>query len=629
MTDSVEVRCKNKHVFKVTETDLKAAKNGRMISVKCPECGVSVIMPFNSVGELLDMDMDGVREYIRKKAGVTEVAKKESPKPKPKPRPSREIVQEPDEPDEPVGVEFRPEPVKKTPVVNRLAEVIDKLPSTMKMVEDEPDEPDAGSEPEYRIGETSFDRDLETTPMDILEQVVKELAIEDTGKRELIEFFNLSRPYGSETYGLQPREFSNALSQYGINPAIVKKATARYEFLLGMWRQKRNRAENMLGMFGNPNQNFNFGSPPGAGTGSMYQSSGPSGMFGGQMGMEQPPSMQEQMVMQQMVTAYQQNPQGFFQWLATNDQYIPLWRRVVSSNPMISMPSMGMGSMGGMGMMGMGGPSMMQPQRTSAPSREEIKRMISSEMESIKGAITNAINESSRNESNNTILAALLEMVRDSKNTTHEDPMAKYLAGLSNKLIENQMARDRDDQQQLIGAVFEEMKELKKSLGEGSRGSQTMEEFEKFLKVMQLKSDIQFKERDYQNSEKNREMIKTALDTGLQTIGNVAVALSQKGKPETSQVAQGTRTQETYTLPCENCGTPIVFPKDARQITCAKCGSMYEIGTNPTETVESDSHGSNGSSAPSSSAQVIVEPEDPELSFITDSRGVEGGGVGF
>jgi len=629
MTDSVEARCKNKHVFQVTKDDLKAAKNGRMVSVSCPECGVSVIMPFKSVGELLDTDMDGVREYIRKKAGVTEVVKKEPPKPKPKPKPKQ--VQVPDEPDELVGVEFGSEPVKKTPVVNKLAEVIDKLPSNVKMVEEE-DDLEPSSEPEYRIGETSFDRDLETTPMDILEQVVKELAIEDTGKHELIEFFNLSRPYGSETYGLQPSEFSNALSQYGINPAIVKKATKRYEFLLGMWRQKRNRAENMLGMFGNPNQNFNFGTPPGSGSGNMYQSSGPSGMFGGQMGMEHPPSMQEQMVMQQMVTAYQQNPQGFFQWLAMNDQYIPLWRRVVSSNPMISMPSMGMYGMGGMGMMGMGGPSMMQPQRSSAPSREEIKRMISSEMESIKGAITNAINESSRNESNNTILSALLEMVKDSKNAPHEDQMSKYLAGLSNKLLENQMARDRDEQQQLMGAVFEEMKDLKKSLGEGSRGYQTMEDFEKFLKVMQLKSDISFKERDYQNSEKNREMIKTALDTGLQTIGNVAVALSQKGKPETSQVTQGTRTHETYTLPCENCGTPIVFPKDAQQIICANCGSAYEIDANPTETPseEPTTSGSNGSSAtPSPSSQVIIEPETPELSFITDSRGVEGGGVGF
>lgn len=584
---SVTVKCRNGHEFEVTEDMLKPMNRAGMMRADCPDCGTASIMAFAKIAEILGTDVNGAKAYgLRKQNENPAPPKKVDVKPKKEEKPQVDYVQPSIEDDYPAGKEFQEILKKIDSEKERVESEVTRTRPVKVTTHDEGEEDPAETDPMMRRS-TPFEDEFEKTPSDILETVLHSSQLDSTAKDDLVVYFRL-RNFSTPTEGWQPKEVQSVLESYGIPKTIALKISNRYQFLLDTWTKKRNAATNLIGMLGDPAASFLF--PGDRGSSGMYpHPSIPGGMSPGVPPMPGSAGQDTRQIEMQMVQAYQMNPQGFFNWLAYNPQYVQLWQRVVQSNPMIAAGSgmgmpMGMNPMMQMGMNPMMGGMPPRSGNNSGVSRDEVKRLVGAELDTLKSAIGNMLSDKAARDDNKHLVDAFLQLVKETQHRPEPvqqkpDETSKFISSLADKLITKQL--EKSDGDPYLYALAEEVKELKKSLGEGTSFRKSMEDFEQYLKLQQLQFEMSVKKQEFEDKGKNREFIKSAIDKGIGAIGDVVMQL-QQNKTGTSTAIKppvqvsGVKTENTVTLPCSECGTNITFPKDAKSIVCPSCNSEYE-----------------------------------------------------
>lgn len=586
---TVIVKCRYGHEFEVTEDMFKPMDRAGMLRVECPICNMSVILSFTKIGEIIGTDVNGAKAYgfRLQNANPMQPKKIETPA-KVISRPeikvdqiSPKIVDKNEVEDIMQRIDIEKERVESEFIRPRPAKIMDDVVERDQVVSH---------------GTTPFEDEFEKTPSDILESVLNVSQLDQTAKDDLCVYFRL-RNFNSPTEGWQPKEVQSVLESYGIPKTIALKVSNRYQFLLDTWTKKRNAASNLIGMLGDPAASFMF--PGDRGASGMY----PYSSSPGSSGLSGPGSLpgvgtDTRQLEMQMVQAYQMNPQGFFSWLAYNPQYIQVWQRVVQSNPLVTsgMPiSMGMG----MGM-GMGMPSMGTRGNSTGISRDEVKRMVGTELDNLKLDIRTMLGEKTSRDENKHLIDALLQIVKDTQQHRSDpapqkpDEAGKFIATLADKLLAKQLEQREGDP--FMYQLVEEVKELKKSLGEGTSFKKSMEDFEQYLKLQQLQFEMGMKKQEFDDKGKNREFIKSAVEKGIGAISEVVMQLQQRQSGTTQQVeppvqVSGVKTENTVTLPCNNCGTHITFPKSTKNIVCPACNAEYEAVPVPEPTRANDLNG--------------------------------------
>lgn len=568
---TVRKKCRQGHFFDLTEDMLIPFKNGKGVRTSCPECGVSVILSWKDVAELLGTDIDGAKQYISGQ---------------PVPLPIEKQIKKYVEP--PIidlsTSDFDPSPMDfslsesdpnedETQETEDLIKAIEKYEKEHKMSdvveEDVEEKPVSG----LSVKRTSLDDELEKSSDDILRDVIMTSDLPEKAKDEITDYLSYKQ-------NVQPNELQSALELYGVAPNMSKKIANRYYFCLTSWAEKKNRANqlnSMMGPIGNvqiPNYNPPFGMP----------AQGQSPLPGKTPGNQENPVQGNQSTILWMIQSYQMNPQGFIMWLQSNPNYLPLWQQAQLQMQLMN-PQMQYGF--GSPMNPMQNPMMMQGgynQSRNGASREEIRRMITDEtgkqIDGLKQYLNQVVNP--RNNDNSVVMPILLKLIEERNHQVppSQDPNATMMSNLVQSLLNHTLENSRGDP--AMGAVIEELKELKKEYTSGGSGtSRTIEEFQKMIEAMRLQSQIELDKKKFDqetlSSERNRELIKDTINSVVPAIGQVVATMAQRGGSIPPQQVQGTYTENTTSLECPACGTPIVFPKGSKTVKCPSCGSQYSV----------------------------------------------------
>ena len=599
---SVRIKCRD-HFFDLSEDMIILANKGRMVRVNCPVCNRSVMIKWQSVADLLGMTVEEAKEYMKSKfesgdSGQTGTA------PSMKRTPLDESYEDDLTYDDELEETFRTSDTvakskKKEDEVEEFRKAIETAAKGMRSMSDEEIRQDRTrgetDTEEPSMKRTYLEEQAERTSTDILLDVIKTADLPGVAKTELSEFFSY-RPARADGMpnDWQPKEVKDALVAYGINTTTADKVANRYQFLLSNWLNVKGRVNQMMGLLGTP-----ASSMPGIPTPNQAPM---SGTYGNNMGTSpnQPqmpgiglPQQQEVMV-QNMITSYNLNPQAFFSWLSANPQYSSLWQiayqriQMQQMQNQYGMPSpMMMGGMGGMYPQMMGA---MGNQR-SGVSREDVKRLVSDELDKLKEAIKNIADTHRGSDTNNALLTIMTEMMRSrdaeisairnqprdtGKDVTHE---------MLSALLQHTLDSSRGDP--ATQSVLEELKELKKSMSEGggSRNS-SLEDFQKMLEGMKLRHSIDMEwekfRHEKESSERTKDLIKKGIDEVVPVLANVAMMMGQKGaSPAQMQPVQGYASENTISLPCPDCNTVITFPKTSTTVTCPSCGAVHDVRQKP------------------------------------------------
>ena len=600
---TVRIKCRD-HFFDLSEDMVIIANKGRMARVNCPVCNRSVMIKWQSVADLLGMSVEEAKEYMKSKFENEDGGQTGS-----SPSASRTRSDEnydddlayDDEPDETFRTSGANTKTKrKEDEVEEFKKAIENAAKGMRSMSDEEIRQDRTrgevDEEEPSIRRTYLEEQAERTSTDILLDVIKTADLPGVAKTELSEFFSY-RPARADGMpnDWQPKEVKDALVAYGINTTTADKVANRYQFLLSNWLNVKGRVNQMMGLLGTPSSSMpgvpnsnqmpggfgnNMGTPPGG-----QQSTGMPGI-----GLPQ----QQEVMVQNMITSYNFNPQAFFSWLSANPQYSSLWQIAYQRIQMQQMQSpygmpspMMMGGMGGMYPQMMGG---MTNQRPSV-SRDEVKRLVSDELDKLKDAIKNIADTHRGSDTSNALLTIMTEMMRSrdaeisalrnqprdaGKDVTHE---------MLSALLQHTLESSRGDP--ATQSVLEELKELKKSMSEGggSRNS-SLEDFQKMLEGMKVRHSIDMEwekfRHEKESSERTKDLIKKGIDEVVPVLANVAMMMGQKGaSPAQMQPVQGYASENTISLPCPDCNTVITFPKSATTVTCPRCGAVHDVRQKP------------------------------------------------
>lgn len=598
-----KVKCRKGHIFDLTNDMLIPFKGGKGVRTNCPECGVSVILSWKTVAELLNTSIDGAKDYITS----VSVGNGNAPK-KPLVKGDRTATSSPipiidlteplkdysyDSVDASKSYMVTPEEIDEIEPATKVLQAIERYEKENKMTEEHSADVTSEDEPtpEEVVKKTPFEEALEKTPGEILSEVINSSDLPPNAKEELLDFLSYREH-------VQPNELQTILEQYGITQLIAKKIATRYSFRLNAWNEKKmraNRISDMMGPLGNismPGYNPPFGAP-------VSNQPPLPGQTPGNFGTQVPPN---QASIMWMIQNYQANPQGFMMWLQSNPQYMPLWNQALQQmqmNPMM----MGMSPM----MPQMMNPMMMGMNQRNGPSRDEVKKMINEEtgkqLDGLKQYLNQMIAPKS-NDASNIMLPLLLKLI-ENKTESHpapQDPNAAMMPQLIQTLLSHTLETSRGDP--AMGAVVEELKELKKGLeGGGSGTSRTIEEFQKMIEAMKLQSEIELNKNKFEqekiSAERNRELIKETINNVVPAIGNVVASMAQRGSSVPPQQVMGTYTENTNTLPCPSCGNSIVFPRGTTSVICPKCGKVYGVEVEPQD-VQSEE---------SSPIQVVSSPD--------------------
>lgn len=581
----VRIKCRKGHFFDLTDEMLIPFKEGKGVRTNCPECGTSIILSWKDVAEHLNTTIDEAKAHIAAMSpGDSKVQKKTLPSkspPKGTPPPVIDLTGINTSSD-PSGW-YKPDVVTDDEIdemepAKEVLKAIEKFEKENKMTEETPTEvaeESNSSESTRQVSkQTSLEEALEKTSNEILRDVLMSSDLQERAKEEILDYLSYKE-------SVQPNELQTALEQYGINTSIAKKIANRYYFCLSTWNEKRTRAtrmSDMMGPIGNvpmPGYNPPFGAP--------IQNQPPlpgstPGPYGSQNQANQP-------TIAWMIQSYYSNPQGFMVWLQSNPQYTPLWNQAMQQmqygmNPL--MPQMMNPMM----------PQMMNPMmmgQRNGPSRDDVKRMITEEtgrqVDSLKQYL-NQVLQPKGNDSTSLVLPILLKLIEERSNQSApvQDPNAAMIQGLVQSLLNHTLETSRGDP--AMGAVVEELKELKKGLESGGSGtSRTIEEFQKMIEAMKLSSQIELDKKRFEqetiSAERNRELIKDTMNNVVPAIGNVIASVVQRGSQAPPQQIMGTSTDNTVSLPCSSCGTPIVFPKGSKTVMCPKCGRQFGVEVEP------------------------------------------------
>lgn len=577
----VRIKCRKGHFFDLKDEMLIPFKEGKGVRTNCPECGTSIILSWKDVAEHLNTNIDGAKEHIAAMgAGGSKPLKKQ-------PSPVKSAKSTPPPVIDLTGVNIS-DPEWYTPTVTdaeideiepakEVLKAIEKFEKENKMTEEPPKEVDDTEEsesPKLVSKQSSLEEALEKTSNEILKEVLMTSDLQERAKEEILDYLSYKD-------NVQPNELQTALEQYGVNTSIAKKIANRYYFCLTTWNEKRNRAARMSDMMGPlgtvpmPGYNPPFGAP--------IQNQPPlpgsaPGPFGSQNQANQPTIMW-------MIQNYQANPQGFMVWLQSNPQYTPLWNQAMQQmqygmNPM--MPQMMNPMM----------PQMMNPMmmgQKNGPNRDEVRKMITEETGKQVDGLKQYLNQVIQPKGSDTtsiILPILLKLIEEKSQQAPppQDPNAAMMPGLLQSLLNHTLETSRGDP--AMGAVIEELKDLKKSFESGGSGtSRTIEEFQKMIEAMKLQSDIDLSKKKFEqealSAERNRELIKETINNVVPAIGNVVASMAQRGSQAPPVQVTGTSTDNTVSLPCNACGTSIVFPKGSTAVVCPKCGRQYGVEVEP------------------------------------------------
>jgi hypothetical protein len=581
----VRIKCRKGHFFDLTDDMLIPFKEGKGVRTNCPECGTSIILSWKDVAEHLNTNIDGAKEHIAKMSSGSSkpVRRKEISRTSP-PTSMAPII-------DLTGYvpESESSPNWYTPTVTddeidevepakEVLKAIEKFEKENKMTEEAPKNTDDASEeqesPKLVSKQSSLEEALEKTSNEILKEVLMTSDLQERAKEEILDYLSYKD-------SVQPNELQTALEQYGVNTSIAKKIANRYYFCLTTWNEKRNRATRMSDMMGPlgtvpmPGYNPPFGAP--------IQNQPPlpgsaPGPFGSQNQANQPTIMW-------MIQNYQMNPQGFMAWLQSNPQYVPMWNQAMQQmqygmNPM--MPQMMNPMM----------PQMMNPMmmgQKNGPNRDEVRKMITEETGKQVDGLKQYLNQVIQPKGSDTtsiILPILLKLIEEKSQQAPppQDPNAAMMPGLLQSLLNHTLETSRGDP--AMGAVIEELKDLKKSFESGGSGtSRTIEEFQKMIEAMKLQSDIDLSKKKFEqeaiSAERNRELIKETINNVVPAIGSVVASMAQRGAQAPPVQVMGTATDNTVSLPCTNCGTSIVFPKGSTAVVCPKCGRQYGVEVEP------------------------------------------------
>lgn len=595
---SVRIKCRD-HFFDLSEDMIILGNKGRMVRVNCPVCNRSIMIKWQSVADLLGMTIDEAKEYMKSKLDS-------SGQTGPAPRMIRAPAEENDEEDKYdeyyddeldelfQDVDEKPTIKSKSESVVELKRAVEEAAKGMSRMSNEETRKDSArvnqeEEESLTIRKTYLEEQAERTSTDILLDVIRTADLPGVAKTELSEFFSY-RPARADGMpnDWQPKEVKDALVAYGINTTTADKVANRYQFLLSNWLNAKGRLNQMMGLLGTPASSMtgvpNVNPMPGTFGNNMGTTPNQIQMPG--IGLTQ----QQEVMIQNMITSYNYSPQAFFSWLSANPQYSSLWQIAFQriqmqqmQNP-YAMPQQMM--MGGMGMYP---PTMLGglPTGRTGVSKEEVRRLVSDELDKLKEAIKN-ISESHRgSDTSNALLTILTEFIRSrdselaslrSQNReTGKDVTHEMLTALLKHTLDNSRGDPASQ------AVLEELRELKKSMSEGggSRNS-TLEDFQKMLEGMKVRHSIDMEwekfKHEKESSERTKDLIKKGIDEVVPVLANVAMMMGQRGsQPSQMQPVQGYASENTISLPCPDCKTVITFPKSATTVTCPQCGAVHDV----------------------------------------------------
>ena len=599
---TVKIQCKD-HTFELSEDMIVISNKGRMLRATCPVCGRSILIKWKDVADLLGMDVPSAKEYIKSKASEPEKKRPESDIPEEEYNPADDYYDNMSYEEEeliygkPEKKKDQPKVERRKPSVEEVKRKIEEVAREIKEDEIEEEEEDIASPKEVRIKKSYLEEQAEKTSFDILLDVIKTSDIPQTAKNELSEFFSYRPPRADGMPNdWQPKEVKDFIVAYGISPTIAEKIANRYQFLLNNWMNVRGRINQMMGMLGSPGSFVQTGTPTGTPTVpgvNPYQPQAPP------VPQNQPPvNPQQESIIQNMIMQYNLNPQAFLAWLSANPSYMPLWQIAVQRmqnpyqipTPPIN-PMMGMGypptMMMGMGSQGFGA--------KSGVSRDEVRRMVSDELDKLKDSIKSIVEQNKGNETTAMMMGILAELVksRDAEITSvlkqqqTKEPSNDITREMLSALLNHTLESSRGDP--ATQAVLEELKELKKSMSEDGgryRGS-SLEDFQKILEGMKLRHSIDMEwekfKHEKESSERTKELIKKGIDEVVPVLAQVAMAIGQRGAPQSEmQTVSGVESTNTISLPCPDCGTMIVFPKNSTTVKCPRCGNVYDtVRTQP------------------------------------------------
>jgi|WetSurMetagenome_2_1015567.scaffolds.fasta_scaffold55683_2 hypothetical protein len=574
MKESVRIKCSKKHNDEVGYFDLTPDMiivNGNMVRARCPECNASVLLSWKNVADLLETTVEEAKVQLQN-GTVPKIAV---------------IPREISEPE----VEMPTPAVASTPVnaYSQMLTSTEKPPAERVKVITKMEEPEpTTAENPTTIGDTmgGFSvSEVDKTTNEVLADVIRsQPGLNKTVVDEVIEYIAL------KPEGWPPNMVKMILEAYKVTPTVCDVIVARYGMKLNMIEQKRRGMDQLRGMLPNPNStipgygNSNPGFSPGI---NPFNTPTPQNMGQQNLGVGPGNMGMAQVSTQQMWMAYQQDPNAFFAWLSSNPSYIPTWQQFFQQ-----MQAMGMGMqrpmMPGMpGMMGMG-----MPTSGAGTSREDVRRMISAEMDQVKAAIQQIVAQNApkpqQDDTVKTIILPMLLKMMDDKKTDNGPDFTQALLG---KLLDKSL----EDKGGEIQYVIQKMEEMEKRREEITRATEearkqanpfsnvnSVDSLETALKLHEVLGNFDIKREELKDKVKQREMWSSVIGGGLDTLGKafstvMMVKQGQGGAMATPVEVPIESTANVSTAVCENCKTKITYAIGTPRVVCPGCNTVYDV----------------------------------------------------
>jgi ribosomal protein S27AE len=586
MKNSVKIKCSKKHDGETGYFDLTPdmiIASGNMVRTKCSECGASVILSWKTVADLLETTVEEAKAQLSngevpkiaiiQKSIIPDISSNGYNTAQNEPRRDEEEETTPTTRTTPVN-EYTNMLVQNTPSAE---------PQKLAMRVEETPREDAPS----TIGDTmgGFNvSEMDKTTNEVLIDVIRsQPGLNKTVVDEIIEYIGL------KPEGWPPNMVKMILEAYKVTPSVSDVVVARYGMKLNMLENKRKGVDQLRGMLGNPGSTLP-GMGGNAGGGFMpgmpgFGAQTPQNMGSQMLGMG---PMGNQINPQQMWVAYQQDPNAFFSWLSSNPQYIQSWQNVFQQ-----MQAMGMGMQRPM-MQGMPGmPIMGMAPSGSGTSREEVRRMISGEMEQLKSAVQQIIAQNAPKPQGDETMKSLvipmmLKMMDDKKPDSGNDFTQQLLGKLLDKSLE-----DKGGEMQFLLQKMEEMEKRREEIARATEDARknsnpfsnvnSVDSLDTALKLHEVLGNFDIKREELKDKAKQRDMWQNVIGGGLDTLGKalstvMMVKQSSGGSPPSAPIAvTAESTENVSSAKCDNCGGVITYAVGATRVVCPKCNTLYDI----------------------------------------------------
>ena len=242
----------------------------------------------------------------------------------------------------------------------------------------------------------------------------------------------------------------------------------------------------------------------------------------------------------------------------------------------------------GMGMMGMGMPS-----SGAGTSREDVRRMISAEMDQVKAAIQQIVSQNApKPQQDDTvktiILPMLLKMMDDKKSDNGPDFTQALLGKLLDKSLEDKGGE--------IQYVIQKMEEMEKRREEITRATEearkqanpfsnvnSVDSLETALKLHEVLGNFDIKREELKDKVKQREMWSSVIGGGLDTLGKAFSTVMMVKQGQTGGLAAPPveapieSTANVSSAVCPGCGTKITYAVGSPRVVCPGCNTVYDI----------------------------------------------------